>query len=132
MKQKMRFGGFCVLFLVAAVFALSGGVGMIAHAADNGSECAKQINKSIAPEAQLEEAKLYLQNVGRCENASFQGGTQKCERQTPAIPGQHFSGQRQGRGRSHSQKDQKRSGPAWQNRYVCLSGQESARSTRIH
>ena len=55
MKREKRFGSFCVLFLVAAVLCLWGGVGMKAHAAQEMSACAadKQINKEISPEAQL-------------------------------------------------------------------------------
>ena len=55
MKREKRFGGFCVLFLVAAVLCLMGGVGVKAHAAEELSPCAddKQISKEISPEAQL-------------------------------------------------------------------------------
>jgi hypothetical protein len=55
MKRENRFGSFCVLFLVAAVLCLWGGVGVKAHAAQEISACAadKQINKEISPEAQL-------------------------------------------------------------------------------
>jgi hypothetical protein len=55
MKREKRFGGFCVLFLVAAMLCLWGGVGAKVHAAQEMSACApdKQINKEISPEAQL-------------------------------------------------------------------------------
>ncbi len=55
MKRENRFGSFCVLLLIAAVFCLWGGVGVKAHAAQEISACAadKQINKEISPEAQL-------------------------------------------------------------------------------
>jgi len=53
MKREKRFGGFYVLFLVAAVLCLAGGVGVKAHAADEMFACADQINKEISPEAQL-------------------------------------------------------------------------------
>jgi hypothetical protein len=55
MKRERWFGGFCVLFSVAAVLCLIGGVGVKVHAAEELSSCAgdKQINKEISPEAQL-------------------------------------------------------------------------------
>ncbi len=55
MKREKRFGSFCVLFWVAAVLCLCGGVGVTAHAAEEMTACAadKQISKEISPEAQL-------------------------------------------------------------------------------
>ena len=62
MKREKRFGSFCILFLVAAVLCLWGGVAVKANAADEMSPCAddKQINKEISPEAQLVSMECFF------------------------------------------------------------------------
>ncbi len=62
MKREKRFGGFCVLFWVAAVLCLSGGVALNAHAAEEMTPCAadNQISKEISPEAQLVSLECFF------------------------------------------------------------------------
>jgi hypothetical protein len=60
MKREIRFGSFCVLFWVAAVLCLFGGVGLKAHAAEEMFACAEQINKEISPEAQLVSLECFF------------------------------------------------------------------------
>ncbi len=60
MKRQKRFGSLCVLFWVAAVLCLFGGV--TGHAAEEMFACAPeaQINKDISPEANLTSLSCFF------------------------------------------------------------------------
>ena len=99
-------------FMAAAFLFFTGcaGKGYTPGTAPDSFPCVPEnkLEKDIVPEAALESLSCSFKKYEGKDTLHLNVAVQKRQRQTPAIPGQPFHGQRQSRGRSHSANHQRR------------------------